>query len=152
MKYNVNESAVKLRDGAAYDLSNYVKGVDYVERKCFKTFKNMFRCDILGVSVIDPSKVEYKQDAQPVSVATAATEETAQEWPIMTLDTPKTTALDGLFPEHCQVELCKIKKIHANFKWVETDKGRVFVGLKGSNMRVNQVIRVKNGELYLKRV
>jgi hypothetical protein len=152
MKYNVNEAAVKLRDGADYNLSNYVKGVDYVERKCFKTFKNMFRCDILGVSVVDPSKVEHKQDAQPVSVEIPAGNETGENWPVMALDVPETTAFDGLLPEHCHVELCKIMKIHANFKWVETDKGRVFVGLKGSNLRVNQVIRVKNGELYLKRV
>jgi hypothetical protein len=152
MKYNVNEAAVKLRDGADYNLGNYVKGVDYVERKCFKTFKNMFRCDILGVSVIDPSKVEHKQDAQPVSVDAAELDVQPEDWRPRAPESQEITPFDGLLPEHCQVELCKIMKIHANYKWVETDKGRVFVGLKGSNLRVNQVIRVKNGELYLKRV
>jgi len=56
---------------------------------------------------------------------------------------------DGLLPQYCPIQECKIMKIYNNFKWVETDKGRVWVGLKGSTMRVGQVIRVKNGELFL---
>ena len=47
------------------------------------------------------------------------------------------------------VEEQKIVRIYPNFKWVDTNKGRVWVGLKGKNMKRGQTIRVKNGELFL---
>lgn len=46
------------------------------------------------------------------------------------------------------VEQQKIVRIYPNFKWVDTDKGRVWVGLKGSTMKRGQVINVQNGQLF----
>lgn len=161
MKYNVSEKAVASRDGVNYNLNNYVKGVDFVERRCFKTFKNMFRNDILGVSCVDPSVVEHKQEPNAVLVldekglriefkpsAQKPKEEPSSEPTGLAGASP----FDGLIPEHCEVQECKIKKIYPNFKWVETDKGRVWAGLKGKSLRVNQVILVKNGELFLGKI
>lgn len=50
-------------------------------------------------------------------------------------------------PAH-EVEQCKIVKIHPNFKWVDTDRGQVWVGLKGAQMKRGQVINVYLGKLY----
>ena len=153
VKFKVSDKLVKARDGASYDLKNYVEGVDYVMRGCFKGHKAVFRADILGASVVDPSVVEHKQEPLPHDVFVpllerAMPEPSPEDWrPSIKQDVKSSE--DG---KRDQVQECKIKKIHANFKWVETDKGRVWVGLKGQTLRINQVIRVKNGELYLKKV
>ena len=47
-----------------------------------------------------------------------------------------------------EIEQCKIIKIYPNFKWVETDRGQVWVGLKGAQMKRGQVISVYLGKLY----
>lgn len=143
------------RDGENYSLANYKEGTDYVVRKCFSSFKHMFRADILGVSVVDPSMVEHKQAPEPVQKAKLELNEKGLRI-IFPQDEVKPEDWRPVAPgiNHDQtisaqdVQECKIKKVYANFKWVETDKGRVWVGLKGANMRVNQVIRVKNGELF----
>jgi hypothetical protein len=154
MRYTVAEKAVQARDGINYSLSNYKEGADYVVRKCFSSFKHMFRADILGVSVVDPSLVEHKQQPEPVQKAALELDEKGlrivfaevkpEDWrpsaPVINQE--QTISIQD-------VQECKIKKIYPNFKWVDTDKGRVWVGLKGVHMRVNQVIRVKDGELFL---
>lgn len=152
IKFKVSDKLVKQRDGAGYSLSNYTEGVDYVMRGCFKGQKAVFREDILGVSVVDPSVVEHKQEpaviAHPVQPESQpeSGEPSVEEW---RPECKSPSSFDGLLPEHCPVQECKISKIHPNYKWVETDKGRVWVGLKGNTLRVGQVIRVKNGELFL---
>jgi hypothetical protein len=161
IKFKVSDKLVKQRDGAGYSLSNYTEGVDYVMRGCFKGQKAVFREDILGVSVVDPNVVEHKQEPAVIAELTQpqpesgpeSTEPSTEKWrpatPVSTEPEIQVNNFDGLLPSYCPVQECKIKKIYANFKWVETDKGRVWVGLKGSTMRVNQVIRVLNGELFL---
>ena len=47
-----------------------------------------------------------------------------------------------------EVQQQKIVRIYPNFKWVETDKGRVWVGLKGANMKRGQIIAVQFGKLF----
>lgn len=200
IKFKVSDKLVKQRDGAGYSLSNYTEGVDYVMRGCFKGQKAVFREDILGVSVVDPSVVEHKQEPAVIAEHKSAaeilqeaghtvrksplkwsdelntwvnsqlesqpesTEPSTEEWrpsppgnteslsncvTVSTDSKVQVNNFDGLLPEHCPVQECKIHKIHPNYKWVETDKGRVWVGLKGNTLRVGQVIRVKNGELFL---
>ena len=127
------------RDGEHYNLACYKEGADYVVRKCFKSFKHMFRSDILGVSVVDPSLVEHKQQPEAVN---------PQERQVTVKPQIPTNEYNSA-KSNQDVQECKIMKVYANFKWVDTDKGRVWVGLKGLHMRVNQVIRVKNGELFL---
>lgn len=179
IKFKVSDKLVKQRDGASYSLSNYTEGVDYVMRGCFKGQKAVFREDILGnaASIAEHigKPVTLEVTEQGVALWTSTREfleaaghvvRPATEFDPPQGDEPKckeiehtasqvsgisrdVTTFDGLIPEHCPIQECKIKKIYNNFKWVETDKGRVWVGLKGSTMRVGQVIRVKNGELFL---
>ena len=158
-KYTVPESAVRERDGAAFSVDAYKEGVDYVQRKCFSSFKRVYRSDILGMSVVDPSRVEHKQEVHTIDykfddngsleVVGSNVElsgiskqlPTPEDWqpsmPVVSHDTRQ------------KVQECKICRIHPNFKWVETDKGRVWVGLKGINMKRGQIIRVRDGELFL---
>jgi len=144
-RYTVAEKAVMARDGEHYNLACYKEGADYVVRKCFSSFKHMFRSDILGVSVVDPSMVEHKQ--QPEAVNPQERQVVVKpQIPASEYNSAKLNQEQVI--NHQDVQECKIMKIHANFKWVDTDKGRVWVGLKGVHMRVNQVIRVKNGELF----
>jgi len=146
VKFKVSDKLVKARDGATYDIKNYTEGVDYVMRGCFKGEKAVFRADILGVSVVDPSQVEHKQEVHTINYK-------LDERGHMVVVSPK-AELFGDSEQlpvivHQDVQECKIKQIYPNFKWVETDKGRVYVGLKGVNMKRGQIIRVKNGELFL---
>ena len=143
------------RDGAAFNLEKYQEGVDYVVRKCFSSSKRMFRADILGLSEVDPSLVEHKQDIKPLKcelsdvkceqalLKSQEADISPEDWrPVMPASEPVSETI-------VPVQECKIMQVHPNFKWVETDKGRVWVGLKGAHMRRGQVIRVKGGELFL---
>jgi len=121
--FTVSDKLVKARDGASYDIANYVEGTDYVQRKIRYGTKVVFRKGFLG---------DVEPDAEPKQ--------------------PVSDAYEGLLPQHCPVVECKVMKIYANYKWVDTDKGRIWAGLKGSSLRLGQIIRIKNGELYLKRV
>jgi hypothetical protein len=141
MKFKVSDRLVKARDGVAYDIKNYVEGVDYVARRAFKGVKLVFRADILdlsanhsgeptdmiALSVVDPSLVEHKQDMEPIII--------------------RPTALDG------SVRAARVVKKHANQRYVETDTlGRVFVGEKGHQIKLSQIINVKDGVLFLAKV
>lgn len=138
MKFKISEKVVKARDGANYSLANYVKDTDYVARRAFKGVRFMFRADILdqvahhsgeptdmiALSVVDPSLVEHKQDMEPIIIRPA------------TID--------------YAVRQAKVVKKHQNQRFVETDTlGRVFVGSKGNQIKVNQFIPVQNGSLFL---
>tara|TARA_R110000868_G_scaffold339481_2_gene600204 strand:- start:2996 stop:3514 length:519 start_codon:yes stop_codon:yes gene_type:complete len=156
VKFKVSDKLVKARDGALYDIKNYTKGVDYVMRGCFKGEKAVFRSDILGASVVDPSQVEHKQEVHTieyerdergsVEVVSSKVEPFGDSEQLPTSEDWRPPAQVIV---HQDVQECKIKQIYPNFKWVETDKGRVYVGLKGVNMKRGQIIRVKNGELFL---
>ena len=148
MKFKVSDRLVKARDGASYDIKNYVEGVDYVARRAFKGVKLVFRADILdlnaahsdlsanhsgeatdmiALSVVAPSLVEHKQEMEPIIIRPAV--------------------LDG------SVRAARVVKKHANQRFVETDTlGRVFVGEKGHQIKMNQIINVKDGVLFLAKV
>ena len=138
------------RDGASFTLEKYREGVDYVVRKCFSSSKRMFRADILGLSVVDPSLVEHKQDitsfkCEQEPLKSQEVDISPEDWqPLM----PECKQIEHLVA-HVDVQECKILQVYPNFKWVETTLGRVWVGLKGSTMKRGQVIRVKGGELFL---
>lgn len=160
VKFKVSDKLVKARDGINYSLANYVEGVDYVMRGCFKGQKAVFRADILGASVVDPSLVEHKQEPLPAQVSVETTEKAVVH---QSEPTPEDWRAGLSFREFLEakghvvrpatpfdpVQECKIMQVYPNYKWVMTDKGRVWVGLKGINMKRGQVIRVKGGELYL---
>jgi hypothetical protein len=147
MVFTVSEKLIKARDGAAYDLAKYILGTDYVVRRAFKGERRMFRKGILdlngthksdhigeptemvAVTVVDPSLVEHKQDKTPV---------------LIKLERPSN--LDG------SVRSAKVVKKYPNQRYVETDTlGRVFVGEKGNQVKLNQLIQVRDGSLYLSR-
>lgn len=145
MKFIVSEKVVKERDGANYDLAKYVEGTDYVSRRAFKGVKRVFRANILdlsedhsgegtdmiALSVVDPAIVEHKQAKPPIMVA-------------ITSVITRPALLDGA------VRTAKVVKKHQNQRFVETDTlGKVFVGSKGNQVKLNHNIQVKDGALYL---
>lgn len=166
MVFTVSEKQIKERDGAAYDLANYILGTDYVVRRAFKGERRMFRKGILDlndvktdispvmpqqepdhvgkptgivkVSIVDPSLVEHKQDKNVILIIPA--DLNLPEPNFMT----RPALLDG------KVRSAKVVKKHQNQRYVETDTlGIVFVGGKCNQVKLNQVISVKDGALYL---
>ena len=170
MVFTVSEKQIKERDGAAYDLDKYVLGTDYVVRRAFKGERRMFRKGILDLSsdltaknfvkindadispvisqqepdmmvyepniielsVVDPSLVEHKQNKPPLVVQLSE--------PVVA----RPANLDG------KVRSARVVKKHQNQRWVETDTlGRVFVGEKGHQIKMYQLIQIKDGSLYL---
>lgn len=159
MKFIVHEKQVKAKLGAEYDLAKYTEGVDYKRQKTGFGSRVMFRADIVGssdalsdlsadyvhknadhvvestdmiaLSVVDPSLVEHKQDKPPIMVA-------------VTEVITRPALLDGA------VRTAKVVKKHQNQRYVETDTlGKVFVGSKGNQVKLNHSIQVKDGVLYL---
>ena len=159
MKFTVHEKQVKAQLGVAYDLSKYTEGVDYKRQKTGFGSRVMFRAGLfdlsadlnaktavksdlnepsdvlndlsadlsanhIALSVVDPSLVEHKQDMEPIIIRPA------------TID--------------YAIRQAKVVKKHQNQRFVETDTlGRVFVGSKGNQIKVNQFIPVQNGSLFL---
>jgi hypothetical protein len=141
MKFTVHEKQMKAQLGVAYDLAKYTEGVDYKRQKTGFGSRVIFRADILdqvadhsgeptdmiALSVVDPSLVEHKQDMAPIIIRPAV--------------------LDG------SVRAARVVKKHANQRFVETDTlGRVFVGEKGHQIKLSQIINVKDGVLFLAKV
>jgi hypothetical protein len=158
MKFTVHEKQMKAQLGVAYDLAKYTEGVDYRRQKTGFGSRVMFKAglfdlsadlnaktavksdlndlsvdhsgeptDMIALSVVDPSLVEHKQDMAPIIIRPAS--------------------LDG------SVRAARVIKKHQNQRFVETDTlGRVFVGEKGNQIRVNQIINVKDGVLFLAKV
>lgn len=153
MVFTVSEKLVMARDGASYDVSKYTEGVDYVSRRAFKGVRRMFRKGFLGaqepaseaapdhvgepadmvvLTVVDPSLVEHKQDKPPIMVQV--------ERPIV----ERPANLDG------KVRTARVVRKYSNQRFVETDTlGRVFVGEKGNMIKLQQLINVRDGVLYL---
>ena len=162
MKFTVHEKQMKAQLGVAYDLARYTEGVDYRRQKTGFGSRVMFRADIvdassfkcnlsadlnteatvksdlndlnadhsgeaadhIALSVVDPSLVEHKQDMAPIIIRPA------------TID--------------YAVRQARVVRKHQNQRFVETDTlGRVFVGQKGNQIKVNQFIPVQNGSLFL---
>jgi len=155
MKFTVHEKQVKAQLGVAYDLSKYTEGVDYRRQKTGFGSRVVFRADILGLnashsdlngnhialSVVDPSLVEHKQDMKPIIVV--KDDFKSHDVPIIT----RPAVLDG------SVRAARVVKKHQNQRFVETDTlGRVFVGEKGHQIKVNQIINVRDGVLYLSKL
>jgi len=144
MKFKISEKLVKERDGLSYNLANYALGIDYIAKRAFKGVRIIFRqnildlnAEIIELSVIDPSLVEHKQDKVPIAVVKD------DDNAVMI----RPTLLDG------SVRAARVIKKYANQRFVETDLlGRVFVGEKGQQIKLHQIINVKDGVLYLSKV
>jgi hypothetical protein len=173
MKFTIHEKQVKAKLGADYDLSKYTEGVDYKRQKTGFGSRVMFKAglfdlssdlnaktcaksdlgdlnntqvslsdvipdQVIALSVFDPSLVEHKQDKPPILIKVA--DLNLPEQPLMA----RPALLDGA------VRTAKVVKKHQNQRYVETDTlGTVFVGGKAQQVKLNQVISVKDGCLYL---
>jgi hypothetical protein len=163
MKFTIHEKQVKAKLGADYDLDKYTEGVDYKRQKTGFGSRVMFKTglfdlnsnyngssdaqvsssgvitdQVVVLSVVDPAIVEHKQARPPILIKVADLNE--PESPVMT----RPALLDGA------VRTAKVLKKHQNQRYVETDTlGTVFVGGKCHQVKLNQVISVKDGCLYL---
>jgi hypothetical protein len=133
MTFTVSEKLVMARDGASYDVSKYTEGVDYVSRRAFKGVRRMFRKGFLGAE--EPaSEAEQDHIGEPTEMVVRV------ETPIV----ERPANLDG------NVRTARVVRKYVNQRFVETDTlGRVFVGEKGNMIKLQQLINVKDGVLYL---
>ena len=121
-KFNVSEAALKAQEGASYSVNNYVEGVDYVKKKCFKSYKLSFREGLVLPKVVDDvTQVTELNQVQDIKLDDV------------------TSKLDS------EEVLTKITRFHPNRRFIETTVGRVIVNKLGLNLHINQVIRVKDG-------
>ena len=132
-KYTLSEKTVKQHLGPAYRPTSYKLGEDYIERKCFRSFKRIYRSDLLDGTL--PGEV--------------AEQESPVEEPL-TVDVPVVTE-PRYIPVHNESTQQKIVYLYPNKRWVRTDvEDMVFVGMKGVNFRQGQQIWVKNKTLCIK--
>ena len=130
-KYTLSEKTVKEHLGATYKPTSYKLGEDYIERKCFKSFKRIYRSDLLDGTL----RVE-----EPVEQSV-----TVEEW---RAEVPPVVTPSALHNESTQQ---KIVYLYPNKRWVRTDvEDMVFVGMKGLNFRQGQHIWVKNKTLCIR--
>lgn len=164
MTYTVSDKLVKARDGAEYDLSKYVEGVDYVHRNIRYGTKVVFRKNIFGeeakpvaLVVEQPSEKRELTELDLMQLGMTVVKPdmttTVNEWrgqePIQEAPVKPVVAVESPVRESLPVVQCKVKRVHPNYKWVETDtQGRIYAGGRGATLRQNQVIRVRGGELY----
>lgn len=133
-KYTLSEKTVKQHLGTAYRPTSYKLGEDYIERKCFRSFKRIYRSDLLDGTL--PGEV-----AETVTV---------EEWranmePEMPVTKPKQEPTSDKSTQQ------KIVYLYPNKRWVRTDvEDMVFVGMKGLNFRQGQQIWVKNKTLCIR--
>lgn len=132
-KYTLSEKTVKQHLGPAYRPTSYKLGEDYIERKCFKSFKRIYRSDLLDGTL--PGEV--------------AEQESPVQEPL-TVDVPAVTE-PRYIPVHNESTQQKIVYLYPNKRWVRTDvEDMVFVGMKGVNFRQGQQIWVKNKTLCIR--
>jgi hypothetical protein len=132
-KYTLSEKTVKQHLGTAYRPTSYKLGEDYIERKCFRSFKRIYRSDLLDGTL-------------PGEVAEA---DTYTEKPL-TVDVPAVTE-PRYIPIHNESVQQRIVYLYPNKRWVRTDvEDMVFVGMKGLNFRQGQQIWVKNKTLCIR--
>jgi hypothetical protein len=132
-KYTLSEKTVKQHMGATYRPTSYKLGEDYIERKCFKSFKRIYRSDLLDGTL--PGE--------------AAEQESFVNKPV-TVDVPVVTE-PRYIPIHNESTQQKIVYLYPNKRWVRTDvEDMVFVGMKGVNFRQGQQIWVKNKTLCIR--
>jgi hypothetical protein len=132
-KYTLSEKTVKQHLGPAYRPTSYKLGEDYIERKCFKSFKRIYRIDLLDGTL--PGEV--------------AEQESFVDKPV-TVDVPVVTE-PRYIPIHNESTQQKIVYLYPNKRWVRTDvEDMVFVGMKGVNFRQGQQIWVKNKTLCIR--
>ena len=134
-KYTLSEKTVKEHLGATYKPLSYKLGEDYIERKCFKSFKRIYRSDLLD------GTLRVEETTEPVTV---------EEWRAEVTPEPVVTKPKHI-PIHNESTQQRIVYLYPNNRWVRTDvEDMVFVGMKGLNFRQGQQIWVKNKTLCIR--
>jgi hypothetical protein len=121
VKFNVTEAAVKLLHGDDYHIDKFIEGTDYVRRKCFKSHKNVFREDIHNKKIDEPSTCVDD---------------------VVTCEDQVATCVDK--PVYV---MAKVTRKYPNTKIIDTSVGRINVGKYGVNLRVGQVIKLRDNKL-----
>ena len=67
-KYTLSEKTVKQHLGPAYRPTSYKLGEDYIERKCFKSFKRIYRSDLLDGTLPGEAAEQESCVDKPVTV------------------------------------------------------------------------------------
>lgn len=125
-KFKLSEKEVKEVYGDKFDekMASWQEGQDYVIRKCFKSFKRVYREDLLASL---EAKVGLAEDVVQVDVVPAKIE--VQD------DTIFTEVIENIFP---------------NSRYVRVKSGKtIFVGGKGLILRRGQRISYKGDTLFL---
>lgn len=131
-KYTLSEKTVKEHLGATYRPLAYKLGEDYIERKCFKSFKRIYRSDLLD------GTLRVEETAEPVTV---------EDWRAKVTLVPEPQQL----PASDEATEQTIIMLYPNSRWVKTNvEDKVFVGTRGFNFRKGQKIRVKNKTICIK--
>jgi hypothetical protein len=138
MTYTITERMMRDRLGAAYDPEDYREGEHYVRRKAFKGERRMYRKDIFEVVGDVPVQVEEAAIQAPIQVAgdgSGIQPEGKQEAP------------EAAVGVDTGVYRCRVTRTYPNTRYVETDRGRVFVGGKGVGLKPSCVLEVSQGIL-----
>ena len=131
-KYTLSEKTVKQHLGPAYRPLAYKLGEDYIERKCFKSFKRIYRSDLLD------GTLRVEETPEPVTV---------EDWRAKVTPVPEPQQL----PVSDEATEQTIIMLYPNSRWVKTNvEDKVFVGTRGFNFRKGQKIRVKNKTICIR--
>lgn len=125
-KFKLSEKEVKEVYGDKFDekLASWQEGQDYVIRKCFKSFKRVYREDLLTSL---EAKVGLAEDVVQVDV----------------VPVKMTVSDDTIFQE-------VIENIFPNSRYVRTKSGKtIFVGSRGTILKRGQKINCKGTTLFL---
>ena len=123
------------RLGAAYDPEAYREGEHYVRRKAFKGERRMYRKDIFEVAGPMHSDTATQLHSDPVC---SKGEESVVR---------KREAPEAVVGVDTGVYRCRVTRTYPNTRYVETDRGRVFVGGKGVGLKPSCVLEVSQGIL-----
>lgn len=125
-KFKLSEKEVKEVYGDKFDekMASWQEGQDYVIRKCFKSFKRVYREDLLASL---EAKVGLAEDVVQVDVVPAK----------------MTVSDDAIFTE-------TVENIFPNTRYVRVKSGKtIFVGGKGLILKRGQRISYKGDTLFL---
>ena len=143
-KYTLSEKTVKQHLGPAYRPTSYKLGEDYIERKCFKSFKRIYRSDLLDGTL--PGEV-----AETIGIACSDVDTQEQPAGEHIGEVTEMVTEPKYIPIHNESMEQRIVYLYPNKRWVRTDvEDMVFVGMKGLNFRQGQQIWVKNKTLCIR--
>jgi hypothetical protein len=129
-KFKLSEKQVKEVYGDKFEekMTSWQEGQDYVIRKCFKSFKRVYREDLLDSLEAKLGLDEVKVDVVPI----------------------KLEKMDDLPKKDEDIYEDVVENIFPNTRYVRTRSGKtIFVGGKGTLLKRGQRITCKGYSLFL---